>query len=150
MNVQIKAPWHLWAVGIVSLLWNGFGAMDYLRTKMQDHEYVASMSEPFGIELEEALAYFEAFPFWVDMAWALGVWGAVLGSVLLLFRNRLAVIAFAISLAGLVVGAAYQLAVPMPGIEDTTLPLVLTVILFAIACLLLWYARAMKQRGVLK
>lgn len=150
MAERTKAPWHLWVIGLISLMWNGFGAMDYARTQMRDRDYVAGMSEPFGIELEQALAYFEAMPLWVDAAWAVGVWGAVLGSVLLLLRKSTALHAFAFSLGGMVVSAGYQIAVPMPGMVDTALPAILTGAIFMISILLLWYALAMRRRGVLR
>ena len=47
----------------------------------------------------EQLAYFRDFPMWVVAAWALSVWGGVLGAVLLLLRKRWAVPLFALSLA---------------------------------------------------
>jgi len=28
-DTKKKAPWHLWAAGILALVWNGFGANDY-------------------------------------------------------------------------------------------------------------------------
>jgi hypothetical protein len=28
-DMTVKTPWHLWAVGAVSLLWNGLGGYDY-------------------------------------------------------------------------------------------------------------------------
>jgi hypothetical protein len=31
-----KAPVHLWIVGFLSLLWNGFGCYDYLMTRMRN------------------------------------------------------------------------------------------------------------------
>lgn len=27
-----KAPWHLWFVGVLSVLWNGFGCFDFTAT----------------------------------------------------------------------------------------------------------------------
>ena len=34
MNTSITTPWHLWAVGIVTLLWNGLGITSYLMTEL--------------------------------------------------------------------------------------------------------------------
>jgi hypothetical protein len=31
-----KTPWHLWVVGILSLLWNAFGGYDYTMTQLRD------------------------------------------------------------------------------------------------------------------
>ena len=30
-----KTPWHLWLVGVVSLLWNGFGGYDFIMSTTQ-------------------------------------------------------------------------------------------------------------------
>ena len=27
-SMTVKTPWHLWVVGVLALLWNGFGAYD--------------------------------------------------------------------------------------------------------------------------
>jgi hypothetical protein len=51
--------------------------------------------------------------------WALGVWGALAGSMLLLLRSRRAVTAFAASLVGLAVSTGYQLTHAVhAGIDD--------------------------------
>ena len=81
MNEAVKTPWHLWAVGIISLLWNAFGAFDYVMTKLKNPEYMAAFTP-------EQQAYFYSFPLWANLGWALGVWGSVLGSILLLARRR--------------------------------------------------------------
>lgn len=149
-TVARDTPWHLWVVGVVSLLWNGFGAYDYIMTQMRDRDYIASMVEPVGMQADAAMAYYDAFPLWADFFWALGVWGSVAGSVLLLLRSRYAFHAFAVSLVGLIGGMAYQFSNPMPGVTDMTVPLVFTAVIFAAIVLLIWYSRAMTARGVLR
>ena len=88
-----KAPWHLWAVGVVSFLWNCMGAFDYASTEFGGTAYLQSA----GMGAEE-IAYVQSFPTWATAAWAVGVWFCVIGSVLLLVRSRLALYAFALSL----------------------------------------------------
>ena len=41
--VAARTPAHLWIVGILSLLWNGFGAYDYLMTRMRKTELVEAI-----------------------------------------------------------------------------------------------------------
>ena len=95
MNEQTTAtPWHLWAVGAVALLWNCIGAFDYTMTESRNAAYLA----PFT---PEQLAYFLALPKWVVATWAVGVWGGVLGSLLLLLRQKRAQQVFAVSLTGM-------------------------------------------------
>ncbi|OZA60779.1 MAG: hypothetical protein B7X78_07865, partial [Sphingomonadales bacterium 39-62-4] len=91
-------PAHLWAVGVISLLWNSFGCFDYAQTKLDPVGYMISMG--MG---EAEIAYTQAMPAWLSVFWALGVWGSLAGSILLLLRSRHAVTAFAVSLVGLAV-----------------------------------------------
>ena len=41
--VRERAPAHLWIVGILALLWNGFGAYDYFMTRTRGAAYIESM-----------------------------------------------------------------------------------------------------------
>ena len=142
-SVRAPAPWHLWAVGIVSLLWNGFGAYDYIMSQSRNADYMAEMTEPFGMPTAAAVDYFDSFPLWADAAWAFGVWGSLLGSILLLVRSRFAFHAFAASLVGLVVSMAYQASHPLPGMTDSTISVVFTIVLAIVILLLIFYSRRM-------
>lgn len=145
MNDTIKAPWHLWAVGVVSLLWNAIGANDYTQTRLRNMDYLEGM----GFN-EEALSYIDSFPIWIDLAWALGVWGAVAGSILLLFRSRFAIIAFGLSLAGAIVSNLYPLMTEPPEMMQSTVATVMGIVIITIAAALLIYARRMTAAGVLR
>lgn len=140
-----RAPTHLWVVGILSLLWNAMGAYDYTMTHLGGEEYLTRGG--FG---PEVVAYFAALPVWATAAWALGVWGAVIGSVLLLLRSRYAVWAFALSLAGVVVMTARALADPYPAEMASPAMTAFEWIIKIVAVLLLWYAWRMRERGVLR
>src|SRR5437016_2648162 len=106
--VSARTPAHLWIVGILSLLWSGFGCYDYLMTRMRNLDYLAS-SMP-GVDPHAALAWIDGFPLYAQIGWGLGVWGGLAGSVLLLLRSRYAVWGFALSLLGAVLGLGYQIA----------------------------------------
>ena len=89
--LSARTPAHLWIVGALSLLWNGFGAYDYLMTRLHNMDYLASM----GGNPQQMLDYVEGLPMYAQVGWGLGVWGSLLGSVLLLMRSRYSVLAFA-------------------------------------------------------
>lgn len=138
-------PLHLWIIGVLSLLWNGFGGFDYLMTMTRNEAYLSQFTDA-------QLAYFEGFPAWMTACWALGVWGAVAGSLLLLFRNRYAVHAFALSLAGLALSTLYQYV-----LDDTDLAAIMpegqqymVLAIWIVAILLLWYARRQRKNEVLR
>jgi hypothetical protein len=139
------APWHLWAVGLISLLWNCFGGYDYTMSHLGGLEYFQAM----GFD-EEVFAWFKAMPAWATAAWAIGVWVSLLGAILLLARSRHAATAFLVSLVGAAVSFAYQFTSARPasleGIGNTVVPVVIL-----IAIVLQWYyARRMAAAGVLR
>jgi ribose/xylose/arabinose/galactoside ABC-type transport system permease subunit len=138
-----RAPRQLWVVGIIALLWNAIGAFDYLMTQTRNPSYMSAFPP-------EQLAWFYGLPAWVVAAWATAVWGGVLGSVLLLLRKRLAVPVFLVSLVAMVI-TTFQNWVLANAAEifPDTFSRVFSVLIFAIAVGLFFYARAMSKRGVL-
>ncbi len=140
-----KTPVHLWIVGVVSLLWNAVGAFDYTMTKMQNAEYLAAFTP-------EQQAWFASFPLWANIGWALGVWGSVLGSLLLLARSRHAVSAFAVSLVGLAISCIYQFGLHYGDLMRLfgTFPMIFTAIIWVILIALFVYARKQAAAGVLR
>jgi hypothetical protein len=149
-DVRVRGvPIHLWIVGGLSLLWSGFGSYDYLMTRMRNTDYLAEMMP--GIDPQATLAWIDAFPFWAQFGWGLGVWMGLVGSLLLLIRNRYAVHAFGLSLLGAVLGLGYQLALapPLPGADDPMM-VVMPYIIIVVAMLLFGYARAMSRRALLR
>jgi len=143
-NSFAATPKHLWIIGVVSLLWNGMGAFDYLMTQTRNAAYMGQFTP-------EQLEYYYGFPAWAVSAWAIAVWGAVLGSILLLARRRLAVPVFAVSLAAMVVTTIYNFVLSDGlAIMDGVGPLIFSIMIFLVAVGLLVYARAMAGRGVLR
>jgi hypothetical protein len=144
MDGTERTPAHLWIVGGVGLLWNAYGCYDYVMTQIRNEAHLASFSA-------EERAYFEGFPAWLDGAWAFGVWGALIGSLLLLMRSRHAVTAFALSLAGLAVSTAYHfMDQTAPHGMDGNAVLALHAIIWAAAIFFLVYALRMRRRGLLR
>ena len=137
-----KAPVHLWIIGVVTLLWNLMGAYDYLMTQTQNAAYMAKFEQAH-------LDYFYGFPTWVEATWALAVWGAVLGSILLLLRKRWAVPVFLVSFAAMVLTAIYNFGISNGMEVMGTAGFIFTVVIFIVSLGLWLYSRAMQTRGVL-
>ncbi len=136
------APWHLWVVAAIAVLWNGFGGYDYTMSHLQGETYYRQMGMT-----EAQIAQMAGYPTWMHAVWAIGVWGSVVGSVLLLLRSRWAFHAFAVSLLGAVGSLAYTLANPLTGESPS---LIMPVVIIAICAAFALYARAMAARGVLR
>lgn len=147
-RVSAKAPMHLWIVGVLALLWNGFGAFDYLMTRTKGAAYVETMMPGTG---EALMDYINSFPLWASFGWGVGVWLGLAGAILLLMRNRLAVIAFGLSLAGAILGIGYQLMRPadIPQMREG-FNAVVPYLVIAIALALYLYSRAQLRKGLLR
>ncbi len=140
MTGPAKAPWHLWLVGLLTLLFNAMGVMSYVTTEL-------GMLAEMGMTPEQ-IAFMDSYPAWAVALWALGVWGAFAGSVLLLLRSRFAVAAMVVALVGLIGTTVYNYAlIDVP--ESMQAP-VLDVAIWAVTLFLLFYARRMAAAGVLK
>lgn len=148
--VSARTPAHLWIVGILSLLWNCFGAYDYVMTRTHNMEYLRTAMP--GVDPNVALNWVESMPMYAQVGWGLGVWLALLGSALLLIRSRWAVWSFGISLVGAILSLGYQmlLAPPIPGAEESPMMKLIPAIVIVIAIALFLYARAMEKKGVLR
>ena len=147
--VSARTPAHLWIVGILSLLWNCFGAYDYLMTRTKGAAYIESMMHTD--QGDAIMAYINGFPVWVSAGWGLGVWCGLLGSILLLMRSRHAVLVFGVSMIGAIVGLGWQLMNPS-GIAEMseTVNQVMPYVIIVLAVALFLYARAMEKKGLLR
>lgn len=139
-----RTPAHVWIVGILALLWNAYGCFEYVMTQTANQAFLAKYPA-------DALAYFNSLPAWLTAFWAIGVWGGLAGALLLLVRNRYAVLAFALSLIGIVVGIGYQyLATDMPDSMTAGTAGLMPLLVFVVGAFLLWYSRNEDKRGALK
>lgn len=139
----VPTPKHLWVIGVITLLWNAMGALDYVMTQTRNEAYMSAFTP-------EQLSFFYGFPAWAVATWAIAVWGGVLGAFLLLFRRRYAVWVFLASLIAMAITAFqnYALSNGMEVIGDA-FTLGFTAAIFLIALALFLYARAMHKRKIL-
>jgi hypothetical protein len=140
-----KAPWHLWVVGVGSLLWNSVGATDFVMTQTRNRAYMRGFTP-------EQLHYYYGLPAWVVAAWGIAVWGGVLGSLLLLLRKRRAVGLFLASIICMVLTDlnSFVLTDGLKVMGGGTATLAFSAVIFVIGLLLVIYARSTRKRGLLR
>lgn len=140
MNPSVKPPLWFWAVSAAMLLWNGLGAMAYVADATMTADALNALPEA-----ERALRV--SRPAWATAAFAVAVFGGVVGCLLLLVRSRWAFPVLMLSLLGVaaqmtqafLIANSYEVYGP-PGL--ITPALVLTFSLF-----LVWFARRARARG---
>ena len=137
-----KAPVHLWIVGILAVLWNAIGCFDYFATQSKLESYMSQFTP-------EQLAYFYGFPVWVDAAWAIAVWGSLLASIGLLLRKAWAVWLFGLAILGMAATAVYSFVLSDGMALMGSGAVYFTIVIWAIALFLFFYAQAMARRRVL-
>jgi hypothetical protein len=142
-QTAVKTPWHLWLIGIVGLLWNAIGAFDFVMTTSKNETYMSAFAS-------DQLAFFYGLPFWVKVAWAVAVWGGVIGSILLLVRKRQAVMVFLFSFVAALLTTFnnYVLSNGLQVMGDAV-SLIFTGVILIIALGLYLYSTAMQRKGLL-
>src|SRR2546430_666468 len=132
--VSARTPVHLWIVGLLALLFNGFGSLDYTMTNLKNSAWLANMSA-------DQLAFMDSLPGWLTAFWAIGVWGGLVGAILLLMRSRYAVWALVLSCIGAIVGIGYQVTIAdMPASMKAGAMALTPWAIILITILLAWYA----------
>ena len=141
----MKTPWHIWVVGLLTLAWNGMGAMDYVMTQIKYPPYMAQFTA-------EQLDYFYSFPTWVYTAWAIAVWFAVFGSLLILLRNRNAPIVLAVSFFALAATSVHNFVLAEVNMQDIVgqESVYFSAAIFIVSLAFWLYARRMRAAGILR
>jgi len=131
-----------WIIGIIALIWNILGVIAYLMQAYMTQE------DLLALPLEEQALYLD-IPAWVTAAFALAVFGGLLGCLLLLLRKKLATFVFIISLIGIIVQMIYNVfmskATEVYGPGNMMMPLMVIII----GTFLIWYSKRMQDQGVL-
>jgi len=140
-----KAPRHLWIVGVIAVLFNAIGAFDYVMSMTQGAAYMASA----GMTPEQ-IAFMQTYPMWMKVVWPTGVWTAFVGSCLILARKKVAFPLFMVSLAAFLLSLLYSYVLTDGGEIMGAAMMGASAVITAELVFLIWYARAMTQRGVLR
>ncbi|MEM8696735.1 MAG: hypothetical protein AAGE05_12005 [Pseudomonadota bacterium] len=133
-----------WVVGLLALLWNGFGVYDLYMTLTVDPDYLAQFPP-------EMLAMIEAFPEWRRLLWTTSVFLSVIAAILLLLRKTMAERAFWATAAFMAIGFfGYDL--PFGNGMEAYGPfgVIFSVILIAVQIVFSLYARWAARHGMLR
>jgi len=138
-----KTPIWFWILGVIALLWNLMGLMAFVMQMTMTEEAMAA----FPPEQQEL---FKNIPSFVYIFFGLAVIAGVLGCVLLLMRNKLAVPVLALSLLGVLVQYGHMFfmtnTMEIMGAAAMAMPALVVVISIA----LVPYATMCKQKSLLR
>ena len=140
MTTTNKPSAVFWVIAVLALIWNGMGAMAYVGQQMMTPEALDLLPEA-----ESAL--YDDIPVWATSAFAIAVWGGLLGALLMLFRKKWAKTLFVISLLGILVQMIYNFF--MSGAMDVYGPsgMIMPVMVVIIGFFLVWYSNKAIAKG---
>ncbi len=136
MNEKTVVSVHLsfWVIGAIGLAFNLLGCMNYV--SQMNAENVAAMPDVYR-------AIVESRPAWGTGAFAIAVFGGLLGCLLLLLRKSVAVYVFIVSLVGAVVAQ-------VPFLEMADFPTAAWVgwlSQLVVGAFLIWYSKHAVKKG---
>nr|BFF37598.1 hypothetical protein BACT7_24600 [Tenacibaculum mesophilum] len=140
MTDSNKPTTLFWIIGIAALVWNGLGVMSYIGQAYMTDEVRAALPEA-----ERAL--YENVPTWVTAAFAIAVFGGLLGSAFLLMRKKLARPMFLISLIAIVVQMSYNLFMSRAAEVYGPGSIIMPIMVIVIGVFLLMYSKKTIAKG---
>lgn len=139
----MKRPWHLWLVGVLSLLWNAMGCWTWYQQVTGAPAYYANMTMA-------QIDYIRSAPNWVTIAFGLAVWAGLLGALALLLRRRLAFNAYVAGLIGYLVNTGHSLFTGDAARIMGTGGMIFAAVVFVLCLFEVGYSRWMAKQGVLR
>ena len=138
---NIKPSTRYWLVVILSFLWYAVGVFNYLAQAYMTDETLVSFPD-------EVQLYYTNLPAWVTAAFALAVFGGLLGSVGLFLRKKWASVLFLGSFFAIVAQQFHSFFV-QDFIEITAEQAIMPLLILIIALYMIYYSRKSETEGLL-
>lgn len=143
MSESNKPGVLFWIIGIVALIWNGWGSFMYIAQAYNMEIATKDLSA-------EQIAFLDGMPAWYTALFALAVFTGLIGALALLRRKKIAASMFIISFVCALINQIYWLfATDAPTVFAEHQPYTMPVIIIVLGLVFIWYSRKMKSEGVL-
>lgn len=138
---NVRPPILYWSICVVALVWNALGVGAYFQQALMSPEGFKNLDP---VQQEMAINQ----PFWITAAFAIAVFSGFAGSILLLFRKKLAVRMFILSLVAIVIQfSGSYLKGYCNGLTGSALVMPIVIPVFALSLVI--FSRHFESRGVL-
>ena len=138
--VSTRAPWHLWLVGILSLIWNVSGAYTIMS---------AQSGAPMDMDATEIAYYADQSP-WLAALTDVALLAAILAAIALLLRSSWAVNLYGLSVVAIALSSVADIAGGTALLLESQEWLLVSCLTAGLAIAQLAYAMVMRKRGVLR
>lgn len=142
-NQEIKIPKWYWILVVILLLWNLMGVGSFFQHTMISQEALDAMPA------NEAELYGK-YPLWTHIAFALSVFGGVLGCIGLLLRKKWSKTILIISFVSIIVQMAHSLFIAKATEVYGPGAVVMPIMVILIGVFLVWLADFGIKKGWLK
>lgn len=139
----MNTKYILLTVGLLGLAWNIFGTYQFIGSVNATSESLMAM----GMSEAQAMVMTK-YPLWMTIAFAIGVFGGLIGSILLLLKKAISEKIFLASLLGYIVLYIGDITEGVFAAIGKSQVIVLTTVV-AIAFGLWFFARSYRKKGLL-
>ena len=142
MNSHSNQPSiKFWLISVIAVIWNLLGVFAYLGQAFMNQDILNTLTKP-------EQNYFNNLPAWVTASFATAVFAGVFGAVSLLFKKKLALLLFMVSLIGLLTQHIFNFFI-QDYMEISGQNLVLPIATISVGVFLVWYTFRLNKKGVL-
>ncbi|MCB0485291.1 MAG: hypothetical protein KDC47_03750 [Flavobacteriaceae bacterium] len=131
---KTKPPVWFWIISVIALLWNAMGVNAYIQQAYKTDSFKAMYTE-------EQLDMIANTPAWATAAFAVAVFGGILGSLGLLLRKKWAKSLFLLSLLGIIVQMTYNLFISKAMEVYGPGAVIMPILVLFVGVFLLWYSK---------
>ena len=139
-EIKNKPNTGFWIIGTIALIWNLLGVFAFIGQMNMTPEMLEALPET-----ERAL--YENVPSWVNIVFAIAVFGGALGSVLLLLKKKLATPVFIISLFGIIAQMVYNFILSKAADVYGPGGMIMPAMVVLIGVFLVWYSKQATSKG---
>ena len=137
---QVKPSIAFWITAILFLLWNLSGLFAFYGDVTISEDALSALTDA-------QRELYESTPMWLKVVYGIAVFGGTLGCIALLFRKKLSIQLFIISLIAVIIQMSYSLlitnVVEVYGMVSVLMPISVV----GIGVFLVWYSRRSKNLG---
>ena len=131
--------WSFWAIGVVALLWNVMGGINFFMQMNAD--MVASFPDTHR-------AIIDGRPVWATAGFAVAVFGGAIGCIFLLLTKSTAFYVFIASLLGVIVTMIHTINITTTTIDFSIFELVMMILMpLVVAALLVWFSKQAQRKN---
>jgi len=140
MNTTNKPKVAYWIIAIIALIWNAMGVMAYI-----GQAYMTDDAKALLPEAQREL--YENVPAWATAAFAIAVFGGLIGSLALIMKKKWAIPVFLLSLLGVLVQMVYNFFLSNNMDVYGPVGYIMPIMVIVIAIFLYMYSKKAKTNG---